>query len=103
MCKEPSSYVLQIRSNIDAVLPKPLSKHARSGPYLLVMSVDVADFTPHACLSTNNIDSRVFGAEFIDVSPFYIALVGSSIPVSEAHVEIGQVVVGEDDLVGTVD
>lgn len=63
----------------------------------------VAELAPHAGLSSNNVDTRIFRVELIDVSPLDVALVWFAVSVAEADIKICQVVVGEDDFISSVD
>lgn len=67
------------------------------------MSVRVAEFAPHAGLSSDDIDTRIFGVELVDISPFNVTLIRFAVSVAEADVEIGKIVVREDYFICAID
>lgn len=100
MSHKPPRNVLQVGGKIDLVVPQSLRKDAGPRPHLLVLSMNVAEFAPHAGLPSDDVHSLVPGVKLVDVPPLNVSLVGSPVPVAEPHVEVGLVIVGEDDFVG---
>lgn len=66
------------------------------------MSVSIVEFAPHAGLSSDNIDSRYFRVELVHVSPLYVLSIMPAISVPEAKVQIGEVIVGQYDVVSFI-
>ena len=69
----------------------------------MVIGVDVGQLSPHAGLSAYDVDPLVTGCETVELSPGDVGTVIHSVSVAKTHVEIGLVVVGQDDLVGSSD
>jgi len=65
--------------------------------------VSVAQLTPHASLTSDNVDPIEPRLEFVGISPFDVSPIVTSSPRSITKIKIGLVVVGKDDLVGSVD
>lgn len=63
--------------------------------------MNVVEFAPHAGLSSNDVDTLVSRAKFIDISPSDVGLVGSTISVSKSYIKISEVIVGKNNLVGS--
>ena len=65
------------------------------------MRVDITQLAPHTSLAADHVDSFLSCAEFVDIAPGYVGAVGDAVSVAETDVEVGQVVVREDYLVGS--
>jgi hypothetical protein len=82
----------QLRLNIHCIIPKPFCEYAGPDPYLLLVSVGVAELTPHAGLSTYDPDVLHLGGEVVDVPPFDVVAVGYSVAIAEALIDVGDIV-----------
>lgn len=65
----------------------------------MVMSILIGNFVPHADFSTNHIYVGYSGLEGVHLSPILIGRVVIGIASSESSVQIGEIVVGEDDFI----
>lgn len=95
MGSQPGRNIAQVRSDIYLYVPEPLSDDTRSLGDLLVEGVLVAQFVPHAGLASDDVDVGDPGFELVHLPPVLV----DPVEVAEADVEVGEVVVGEDDFV----
>ena len=63
------------------------------------MSMNIVQFTPHASLSTNNVDIFEYRLNAIHLSPSDVGQVVSSIVTSKTNVKIGLVIIWKDNLI----
>lgn len=66
---------------------------------LLVEGVLVAQLVPHAGLTSNHIHVGDSGLELVHLPPVLVDSVSIAVEITEANVEVGEVVVGEDNFV----
>ena len=60
----------------------------------------MAELIPHAGSASNNIDSSNMRVERVGQTPVFIFEVIIALQASKADIEIGQVIIGKNDLIG---
>lgn len=92
----------QVGIQRDTRCPQSLIQDIGAHPHLLLMGIRIAQFTPHAGLSTHNINPIDFGVEGIELSPSDIDSILVSIAIAIPDIQICQIVVRQHHIIGPI-
>lgn len=86
--KESFGDGLQLRLDVYCIIPQSFSKNHSPSPYLLIVNMLIADFTPHAGFASDYVDLIQSWVERIHVSPFDKISIANPVSISEAFIKI---------------